>query len=146
MRGPVAGLLAESFDHFRRCGAGRRECVVFWTGPLTDPQFVDDLVHPDHTSGPGGYEIDVAWLKRFWIELYQQTRTVRVQVHTHPCSAFHSSTDDAFPISQRFGFLSLVVPDFALGALNLDHAALFELREHGHWQELDPAAVFAEAA
>lgn len=61
MLGPVTALLAESFDHFRRCGFGRRECVVFWTGPLDQPDVIDAVVHPVHTSGAGGYEIDVEW-------------------------------------------------------------------------------------
>jgi hypothetical protein len=27
------GMLDSTFDRFRRCGAGRRECVAYWTGP-----------------------------------------------------------------------------------------------------------------
>jgi hypothetical protein len=146
VRAPLAALLQQSFDHFRRCGAGRRECVVFWTGPLDEPQVVDAVVHPAHRSGQGGYEVDVDWLKGFWIELYEQERTVRIQAHTHPHAAFHSSTDDAFAVSQRTGFLSLVIPEFALGSVSLEGAALFELGESGRWRELKPSRVLEEAA
>jgi hypothetical protein len=146
VEGPLDALLADSFDHFRRCGTGRRECVVFWTGPLSDPERIDGVVHPDHQSGSFGYEIDVAWLKRFWLNLHEQQRTVRVQVHTHPRDAFHSATDDAYAVSQRPGFLSLVIPDFGLREVSLRNAALFELADSGEWRELTPASVLADAA
>jgi hypothetical protein len=146
MLGPLTELLAKSFEHFRRCGAGRRECVVFWTGPLDQPNSVDAVVHPHHSSGPTGYEIDVAWLKSFWLALYEKHRTVRVQAHIHPGTAFHSATDDGFAVSQRPGFLSLVVPDFAFGEVSLQDTALFELGDRGLWHQLDPLTSLGEAA
>jgi len=63
---------------------------------------------------------------------------VRAQVHTHPGSAFHSATDDAYPMVQTSGFLSLVIPNFALGECSLAGAALYELGDYGRWRDLDP--------
>ena len=31
------GLLREAFAQFLRCGRGRDECVVYWTGSLASP-------------------------------------------------------------------------------------------------------------
>jgi hypothetical protein len=62
-----------------------------------------------------------------------------VQVHTHGRRAFHSATDDAFPIVQTPGFLSLVLPWFAMGPVGLDDAFLVTLEHGGRWRELEPA-------
>lgn len=143
----VAGdLLGESYAAFRSCGRGERECVVLWTGPLNRPDLVDGVVHPVHRAGRGGYELDVPWLKRFWRQLRDEQRSVRVQVHTHPSEAFHSHTDDAFPMIQTRGFLSLVIPHFGLGEPTLAGVALYELEDGGRWHELDPLESLRAAA
>ena len=41
------------------------------------------------------------------------------QIHTHPCGANHSLTDDAFPAVHTAGFVSLVVPEFARPPVDL---------------------------
>jgi hypothetical protein len=143
LRGPI---LEESFEAFRACGRGTRECVVFWTGPHGAPDLVDRVVHPEHVSGSGGYALDIDWLKRFWLWLYNERRSVRAQVHTHPGAAFHSSTDDGFPMVQSAGFLSLVIPNYGLGEITLEDAALYELADHGAWRKSDPRAAFEVAS
>jgi len=35
---------------------GHRECVVYWTGSLGEPRFLDAVEHPLHTATPFGYE------------------------------------------------------------------------------------------
>lgn len=61
---------------------------------------------------------------------------IRVQVHTHPEEAFHSETDDAFPIIHKPGFLSLVIPNFGLGPTGFENAYLTEIQPDGRWQEV----------
>jgi hypothetical protein len=63
---------------------------------------------------------------------------VRVQVHTHPGRAFHSPTDDDFPIVRTEGFLSLVIPRFAQGKVGLAEAFLTEVQSDGEWKQVDP--------
>ena len=132
------GLLRETFATLRSCGAGKAECVAYWSGPLDHSGVVDALHHPDHRASPFYYEIDDHWLTRVWIELAQRRRAIRAQVHTHAGPAFHSRLDDDFPIVATPGFLSLVLPRFALGEPTLDEAYLAELDEVGQWHELDP--------
>jgi hypothetical protein len=139
-------LVGESFAAFRSCGRGERECVVLWTGPLDRPGLVDRLVHPEHLAGLEGYDLAVPWLKRFWRELHDEQRSVRVQVHTHPREAFHSHIDDSYPMVQTYGFLSLVIPNFGLREPTLNGAALYELGHNGHWRELDPLERLQVAA
>ncbi len=132
------GLLEETFSVLRDHGAGRRECVVYLVAPRRISGIVDEALHPIHHCHEHHYEIDSDWLHRTWIDLARRGREIRVQVHTHGREAFHSKTDDCFPIVQTPGFLSLVIPDFATGPASLERAYLAELRDGGVWIERNP--------
>lgn len=129
------GLLPETLSTLRRCGGHRNECVVYWSGPLERADVVDVLLHPAHHAGPSFYEVAPTWLNRTWIELARGRRTLRAQVHTHAGRAFHSRSDDGFPIVQQAGFLSIVLPHHAKRN-DLDGAYLCRLDDSGRWQEL----------
>jgi hypothetical protein len=133
------GLLTEVFSTLREHGAGQDECVVYLAGPLDTRSVVDELLHPEHAAFPGFYEIDQAWLHRTWLDLARRGREIRLQVHTHKFDAFHSETDDGYPIVNTAGFLSLVLPRFATGPVGLSDAYLTRLEADGRWHELDPA-------
>lgn len=128
-------VLAQTYRTLRACGQGRRECVAFWVGPLHRPDRVDRLVHPRHLAGAGGYEIHRDWLTGFWFELARNKSAIRAQVHTHPGTAFHSATDDEFPVIAQAGFVSIVIPDFALGPETLDSAWVGVMDERGAWHQ-----------
>jgi hypothetical protein len=76
------------------------------------------------------------WLDEFWFALAREELGVRIQVHTHPAEAFHSPSDDAFPIIHTTGFLSLVIPNFALGPIGFAGAYLAEIQEDGSWRQV----------
>src|SRR5260370_111004 len=78
---------------------------------------ITKAVHPEHEAHVGGFVLDDHWLNDFWCSLAQENLGVRIQVHTHPGEAFHSPTDDAYPMIHTVGFLSLVIPNFALGPI-----------------------------
>jgi hypothetical protein len=132
------GLLQETLAHFRRCGRGRDECVVYWTGPLGDAKLADEVVHPLHTATRYEYVVDQRWAVRFAIEGARRRRVVRLQVHVHPGLAFHSPTDDQHSIYSKPGFLSLVVPDGAREPATLDRCYLAELQADGTWLGVPP--------
>src|SRR5882724_9854163 len=92
-----AGLLAQTFSLLRTCGAGRRECQVIWTSPWANPEVIGEVVHPRYRAHAGGFELDSAWIIKFWLELARDGQGIRIQVHTHPEEAFHSAIDDAYP-------------------------------------------------
>ncbi len=127
-------VLEDAFGHLRRCGAGRVECVVYLTGPVAAPALIDGLLQPVHTAGPGGYDVPSAAIGEVWRELLVRERSVRVQVHTHPGPAYHSPTDDSHALIHSVGFLSLVIPDFAMGDVGFDGAYLAELDDRGRWR------------
>lgn len=133
-----AALLAETFDLFRQCGGGRRECQVIWTSTWAEPLTISRVVHPRHRAHGGGFELDDDWINDFWLELARTGQGIRVQVHTHPHEAFHSSIDDEYPILHSVGFLSLVIPDFARGPVGFECAYLAEIGPDGRWLEVTP--------
>lgn len=126
-------VLDQTFEHLRRCGAGRSECVVYLTGPVDAANLVDGLLHPTHTAGAAGYDLPSSAIGDLWRELLTSRRSVRVQVHTHPGAAYHSPRDDAHALVHTPGFLSLVIPNFALGDVGFDGAFLAELNHEGRW-------------
>lgn len=137
----TAAQLEATFAELRRCGDGRRECQVLWTGPWEEPGFVTNVVHPRHRACGDGFELDDRWLTEFWNELARTQSGVRVQVHSHPRRAFHSPTDDAWPIVYTPGFLSLVIPNFAMGPTSLEHAYLTMIGADGTWNRIDAATA-----
>jgi hypothetical protein len=133
-----AALLVETFALLRQCGGGRRECQVLWTSEWARPETISGVVHPEHRAHAGGFELSSGWINEFWLELSRTGRGIRAQVHSHPHEAFHSSTDDAYPIIHSVGFLSLVVPDFAQGSVGFERAYLTEITPTGGWREVSP--------
>ncbi len=70
-------------------------------------------------------------------ELYQRGATLAGQVHSHPGKAYHSDTDDHFPLVTLLGALSLVVPDFAKhGRHEMSEWAWYRLVGVGRWRPL----------
>ncbi len=131
-------ILVATFEQFREHGRGKAECVVYWIGPSHESNRVNEVIHPVHTNRRGGYQVNDAWLTAFWLELAKRGKSVRVQVHTHPHEAFHSPTDNEWALLPEAGFLSLVIPDFALGPISLQGAFLAERSTDGEWLEVSP--------
>jgi hypothetical protein len=129
-------VLEETFDYFRRCGGGRRECQVLWVSPWAAVDSISKAVHPRHAAHCGGFVLEDRWLNDFYLTLARERLGIRIQLHTHPGAAFHSPTDDAFPIIHTVGFLSLVIPKFALGPVGFEGAYLTEIQPDGRWREV----------
>jgi hypothetical protein len=131
-------VLRRSLEQLRACGKGRTECVVYWLGPLDHPNTIEEIAHPVHTATAAGYDVDGPWLNELWLRLARERLELRAQVHTHPGAAYHSSRDDAMAALQTESFISLVIPDFALGGDPLTGAHLVERAADGLWHDLDP--------
>jgi hypothetical protein len=126
-------VLDETFAVLRQCGEGRRECLVFWLSPWARPDQLTRVVHPRHRAWSDGVEVNGQWITEFCNHLAREGMGVRVQVHSHRRHAFHSPTDDGWPIVHTPGFLSLVLPRFTLGSVGFDGAYLAEIGAHGEW-------------
>jgi proteasome lid subunit RPN8/RPN11 len=134
----TSSVLETSFEVLRACGCGRCECAVYWTGPSAE-DLVDRVEHPVHMSSQFGYEIHSDWLTKFWKQLAASERSIKAQIHTHPGQAFHSVTDNQWPIVSQAGFLSIVIPNFAAGMPSLNHAWIGRLQRNGSWLQLATA-------
>jgi hypothetical protein len=130
-----AEIVRTTFRMLRKCGRAECECVVYWIGPAGE-DVADGLEHPIHKRSPFGYEVDDTWLTELWKRLAVSQRSIKVQIHTHPGQAFHSPTDDKWPIVAQAGFLSMVIPDFATGEPCLDRAWIGILQGDGTWRRL----------
>jgi hypothetical protein len=129
-------VLDETFAHFRGCGRGRRECQVLWVSPWNAQDLITGVIHPKHDADARGLVLDGCWLNDFWLALARENLGIRLQAHTHPRDAFHSPTDDTFPIVHTTGFLSLVIPNFGLGPVGFDDAYLTEIQGDGQWRQV----------
>ena len=131
-------VLPATFAALRSCGGGERECVVYWVGPAGPTNAVTGIVQPDHRASAWSYEVDSAWLTRFLLELRTKRHSVRAQIHTHPGSMVdHSPTDDAFAFAPSPGFVSIVIPHFAMHDVSLDGASATVMTGSG-WQQIPP--------
>jgi len=111
---------------------------VYWTGPASSPDIVDGQDHPDHRRSFGSYEVESVWLTQYWFRLGREQRAIRAQMHTHPGTAFHSATDDHWPVVAQPGFVSIVIPNFARGRVSLEDAWVGRLATDGRWQAVPP--------
>ena len=113
-------------------GAARAAGSVRLFGwPLVDT-YSDCRGNPPQARGPRGRLCARhAWISDFWLWLADHALGIRLQVHTHPAEALHSSIDDEFPIIHTPGFLSLVIPEFALGPVGFQNAYITEIQLDG---------------
>jgi hypothetical protein len=102
---------------------------------------MDGLQHPNHESNAFGYSVDSDWLSKFFLDLYEEHRSARAQIHTHPGAAFHSVTDDKHALVPAPGFISIVIPDFAQGQIGFEGAAMYRMSDAGLWVEGDVSNI-----
>ncbi|APZ18602.1 Mov34/MPN/PAD-1 family protein [Burkholderia pseudomallei] len=140
--------LADETDRLlREAGRSGVERFVLWSGTMAQATFQVRTLHmPRQTAfkGPEGLSvrIDGPELHRLNVWLYEHEERLAVQVHSHPTEAFHSDTDDRYPMVTTRGGLSLVVPDFARRGVRGIGTALYRLDENG-WYEIDAASARA---
>jgi hypothetical protein len=127
-------------EQLRFAGRIHSECFVLWSGVQEGDKFLVRNVHvPKQTAYrfPDGLCVRVEGdeLHRLNLWLYEHGEQLGVQVHSHPTEAYHSETDDTYPIVTVRGGLSLVVPDFAREGLLGGGVASYRLGFSG-WDEL----------
>lgn len=135
--------LVAAYRHFRDMGRQGCEGVALWVGRISDSNFeVTETVIPKQKgirSDDGlAYVVEEAELRRLNVWLYEQNLRLIAQLHSHPAAAYHSETDDLYPIMTTVGGLSIVVPDFAAGPPDIEQCATYRLDQNG-WTELSTA-------
>lgn len=134
-------IIATTDSALREAGREGFECFVLWTGVRSGDEFIVRTTHvPEQTA----YKLDSGMCVRVDGEAlfrlnrwqYEHGETLGVQVHSHPERAYHSETDDTYPIVTALGGLSLVVPSFARAGLRGLGVAAYRLAADG-WDEVD---------
>lgn len=111
---------------FQEAGRDGVEDVAVAAGyPTADGDaIVATVLHPDADRAPGWYEQrDGATWDELYMFGYRHGMYYLLQLHTHPpgCSTRHSPRDDGGAFSDRLGFVSIVIPDFAARGVDLHH-------------------------
>ena len=135
-----ASAVRETEEAIRSAGLEGYELFVVWSGTRDGDTFVVAEVHvPRQVSYKldGGLcvRVDGPELHRLNVWLYEARQVVGVQVHSHPGDAYHSETDDTYPIATLDGSLSIVLPSFGRGGFGTNDIAAYRLGGDG-WLEL----------
>ena len=135
-----ASAIRETVEAIRSAGQDGYESFVLWSGTRYDDTFTVAKVHiPEQTS----YKLDAGLcvridgseLHRLNVWLYEAQQVIGVQVHSHPTDAYHSDTDDTYPIATLEGSLSIVLPFFGRDGWESSDIAVYRL-EQDEWVEL----------
>jgi hypothetical protein len=132
--------------HLADVGRSGYEGLGLWVGTVTaKTATVERAIIPQQrlvrsASGVGVY-VDGAELHRINVWLFDNSLRILAQIHSHPTDAYHSDTDDENALATAVGSLSLVVPDFARGPVDLSRTAIYRLDRVGDWVAVpQPAA------
>jgi proteasome lid subunit RPN8/RPN11 len=134
-------ILQETILFLRGVGMKGREGFVLWGGKTVDPEtfrFQTALIPAQRASATqNGLLVTVDGEALFEVNktLHERGEILGAQVHSHPTDAYHSSTDDHFPLATLLGALSVVIPNFAREApKDLDDWAWYRLTAYDRWE------------
>ena len=131
----------KAYDHMRLVGKKHLEGVALFVGREADDTFlVTETIIPKQVALTLEYgllySVGSEELHRLNVYLYANNLSLISQIHSHPGRAYHSETDDAYPIVTTNGGLSIVVPSFAAAQASLDIWAVYQLSKTNSWVEL----------
>ena len=136
-----ASAIRETVEAIRSAGRESYELFVIWSGTSDCDVFTVAKVHiPDQVSYKldAGLcvKIDGSELHRLNVWLYEAQQVIGVQVHSHPFDAYHSDTDNTYPVATLDGSLSIVLPYFGRDVWESSDIAVYRLGRYG-WVALD---------
>jgi hypothetical protein len=129
------------YEHLQNVGKKGLEGVALWTGThQSNTEFLIQTtlipLQKAYSSEDGLlYFVGEEELERINLWQYENKQTLIAQIHSHPTIAYHSETDDAYPIVARLGGISIVVPYFGFKGFSIEDWAVFRLFPEG-WIEL----------
>lgn len=134
-------LLEHTHTTLREIGVNEVEGLVLWAGRQEGATaWVEAVLLPEQQAlrTASGLSVHIAGteIHRINVWLYKKRMELIAQVHSHPGEAYHSELDDAIPITTTAGNLSLVVPDFARGPIDLATYAGYRLSNDGSWVDV----------
>ena len=135
-------VIDRTISHLRAVGSHGYEGFALWVGQREQNLFaVKECVIPQQEGMRSERGVCVSVgpeeLHRLNVWLYQKKYQLVGQVHSHPTDAYHSDTDDTFPIATTLGSISVVIPDFAKHGFVLADSAVYRLLPTEGWICLD---------
>ncbi len=133
-------------DALQEAGRSGYERFVLWTGMIDGAHFVvqNTRVPRQKSYKIRGRELLVRVegdaLHELNAQLYQSRQVLAIQIHAHPTEAYHSDTDDGYPIVTTLGGISIVVPDFCRRGLIVPGTAFYRLSPRG-WEPQDASIM-----
>ncbi|MGA2408250.1 MAG: Mov34/MPN/PAD-1 family protein [Bacteroidales bacterium] len=133
--------LSDAYTFLKKAGKKSFEAVALFAGQVNNNNaIISEVIYPLQESSKSMYglmySVDGEELHRINIWLYQNDLKLIAQIHSHPTKAYHSETDDEFPIITTLGGLSIVVPYFAKDPLNHLTWAYYRLHSESNWRKL----------
>ncbi len=139
-------IVQKSERRLRDAGRQGYEMFVLWSGQVEGDVF---NVRTPHVPKQESFRIrgrellvrvEGEALHRLNTWLYEKQELLGIQIHSHPTDAFHSDTDDKFPMVTTLGGLSIVVPEFGSRGLFTPGTAIYRLTVEG-WVAENPGIV-----
>jgi hypothetical protein len=125
----------------RAAGRNGDELFVLWSGLQDGEVFSIRSGHVPHQTAyktPDGLcvMIEGEALHQLNSWLFDAKETLAVQIHCHPDDAYHSETDNQFPIVTALGGASIVIPEFCRNGFFDSNTTLYRLSKSG-WSRSD---------
>lgn len=135
-----APVLRDTLSFLREVGREGFEGFVLWGGHRSSAErfeFCSALIPKQRAMRTASgllVVVEGSALFDVNVQLHSRGETLGAQVHSHPTHAYHSTTDDEFPMVTLVGALSIVIPDFAAGTLeDIDRWACYRLSREARW-------------
>lgn len=128
------------YKHLRNAGTQGVEGVGLWLGRHEGDLFtVYSSLIPEQQAYRMEegllYQVDGEELHRINKWAYEQKLVLLAQIHSHPGRAYHSETDDAYPIVATLGGFSIVIPNFGSDPIDKKYWKVYRLQIDG-WKEV----------
>ena len=130
------GIVKKTEETLRGAGLKGYEVFVLWSGRYNGRLFD---VRTAHVPRQNSYRlksglcvrVDGPELHRLNLWLYEAGEILAAQIHAHPDEAYHSDTDDTYPIMAVLGGLSIVAAEFCREGLLVPSTAIYRLYPDG---------------
>ena len=138
--------LEKAYYFLREVGIERYEAVALFAGSIeADRVKIKKVIIPKQEAAKTEYgllySVGGEELHRINLWLHENKLMLVSQIHSHPQEAYHSETDDLFPIVTLIGGLSIVVPCFASREFNELDWAYYRLVSLNYWEEIDKSMI-----
>jgi len=136
--------LVETLNHLKRHGRTKREGIVYWIGKKIEngKVIVTSVIYPKQRASVIRAKVEPSEVARITARLHRNNEILVAQIHSHPTFAFHSDTDDLYPVFHEVGLISVVVSNFGfIKTKNFFESRFFEYLRYADWHELDAQEV-----